>query len=549
MGTVRKKRRRDAITEKLSRTVKKAYHSIGSISVWLIMDQSRTGMNSPSGSPMTVSPPVKRHVRSSSGLSKKTQNLQAAAAAQRLAKVMAHNSGDVEDDVDDDVAIEYNVTGLGLSAGRARRPRPSVIIPPIHKPVEHPQPKSPSSVIRPRPIEPPSARSSVTSVMSSSQNVKTTEQTPSSHVIGSAGHNRPLVGIKKVHRIVSSTPVSLKQQKLGSMSIGEPKEWNSLASESRDTSALQDELDMLQEENDSLVEKLQLLEERCEEAEARAKQLETQIAKEESASALEQLQECELELRSLQFAVHRLVLTQEEMEEVVLKRCWLARYWGLSAQYGIHPDIAGDKHEYWSSWAPLPLEVVLSAGQKAKASGINYGLEEKDKTIRDVNQISGEHNVESMVLVEKGLRELASLKVVVILEHISNPLNVEDAVLLEMGQRRKQNIPKSSVSVDETKSPIELHKFGDPIELSQDEAEDVQFKLAWLTYFWRRAKNHGLEGEIAEERLVTLINQSSHTPNSHDAVDVERGLMELKKLGIDTILWEESRKSMENDSE
>ena len=33
---------------------------------------------------------------------------------------------------------------------------------------------------------------------------------------------------------------------------------------------------------------------------------------------------------------------------------------------GIYPDIAEAKHEYWSSFAPLPLEIVMAAGQKAK---------------------------------------------------------------------------------------------------------------------------------------------------------------------------------------
>lgn len=33
---------------------------------------------------------------------------------------------------------------------------------------------------------------------------------------------------------------------------------------------------------------------------------------------------------------------------------------------GICADIAVSKHEYWSSLAPLPFEVVVSAGQKAK---------------------------------------------------------------------------------------------------------------------------------------------------------------------------------------
>jgi hypothetical protein len=33
---------------------------------------------------------------------------------------------------------------------------------------------------------------------------------------------------------------------------------------------------------------------------------------------------------------------------------------------GILAEIAGARYEYWSSFAPLPVEVVLSAGQRAK---------------------------------------------------------------------------------------------------------------------------------------------------------------------------------------
>lgn len=33
---------------------------------------------------------------------------------------------------------------------------------------------------------------------------------------------------------------------------------------------------------------------------------------------------------------------------------------------GIQSDIAAAKYEYWSSFAPLPLEIVLEAGQNAK---------------------------------------------------------------------------------------------------------------------------------------------------------------------------------------
>ena len=42
---------------------------------------------------------------------------------------------------------------------------------------------------------------------------------------------------------------------------------------------------------------------------------------------------------------------------------------------------------------------------------MNNDVEEREKVLQDLNQLSGEGNVESMLLVEKGLRELTSLKV------------------------------------------------------------------------------------------------------------------------------------------
>jgi len=38
---------------------------------------------------------------------------------------------------------------------------------------------------------------------------------------------------------------------------------------------------------------------------------------------------------------------------------------------GICADIAQSKHEHWSSLAPLPFELVISAGQKAKEESWN----------------------------------------------------------------------------------------------------------------------------------------------------------------------------------
>ncbi|XP_043814770.1 coiled-coil domain-containing protein SCD2 isoform X2 [Manihot esculenta] len=415
--------------------------------------------------------------------------------------------------------------------------------------------------------------SSVRSSMSARSSLNSTEQPPSARSTSAARTN------VKTAPIPSSVPISLRpvspvispensvdnrRDKRYSVDFG--------TTNLRDTgshhsaSALQDEVDMLQEENDSLIEKLRLAEERYEEADARARQLEKQVAtlgegvtlearllsrkeaalqqreaalrvaeqsskpeeiaalrteaetaKDEATSALVQLNEAVSEVKSLRTLTHRMILTEEEMEEVVLKRCWLARYWSLSFLHGIHGDLAGAKYEYWSSFAPLPFEVVLAAGQRAKEENLstNSNASEREKVLRDMHELSGVGTIESMLLVDKGLRELSALK-------------VEDAVALAMAQKRRPNLLKT--------------------ELSQEETEDVLFKQAWLSYFWRRAKSHGLEPDIAEERLEFWINQNNRSFTSIDAVDVERGLLELKRLGIEHQLWHESRRGLDVDS-
>ncbi|XP_010438932.1 PREDICTED: coiled-coil domain-containing protein SCD2-like [Camelina sativa] len=348
----------------------------------------------------------------------------------------------------------------------------------------------------------------------------------------------------------------------------------------REASALRDELDMLQEENDNILDKLQRAEERREAAESRAKELEKQVAslgeganfdvkllkrkeaalrqreaalraaeqkrdgrsketdalssefqslKDEADKATEQLHEAEAETKSLRTMIHRTILTQEEMEEVVLKRCWLARYWELAIQHGICDDISTSRYEHWSASAPLPFEVVLSAAQKPEDSWQTGGSDRTwSKVVSNFSDVNGEGNIESMLAVEAGLREIASLK-------------VEDALMLALARYRQTSVVRQTVSDSRVQGES---KFSEAFELSEEEQQDILFKEAWLLYFWKRAKIHGVESDIAEERLQFWINRLGQQPSSHDAVDVERGMRELRKLGIEQQLWETSRKEL-----
>ncbi|KAG5076057.1 hypothetical protein JHK84_057288 [Glycine max] len=585
--------------------------------------------SSESGGNVISSPSHSRngHSRSSSltipggGIStvKRTQNVAAKAAAQRLAQVMASQTADDDDDDEDDLGFRYTAPPpLSLSRSSARSPSPAL----ARNLVEES-----SMYLRPAPP--------------------------------AAGNNRPPLSLRTPAPVLPFDPPihnnNKPKDKRFPFDAGllQPKD----SGDQREASALRDEVDMLQEENESILDKLRLEEERCKESEARVRELEKQLtdamatteekatitlslsvapnggfapapanngeckllpsgsidppypmdkgiiqwacapnqdtvspdhtyesncantlrgalherasrcgipveggnrfgshlldiangvaslgegvsleakllsrkeaalrqreaalknakdskdgvdkeitslqaeienAKVETEAAVRQLNGAESEVKALRSMTQRMILTQKEMEEVVLKRCWLARYWGLAAKYG------------------------------------DDATEKRSKLVPDLNDLTGEGNIESMLSVEMGLKELASLK-------------VEDAIVRALAQQRRPNSARQLVS--DIKSPGDP-KFMEAFELSPEESEDVLFKEAWLTYFWRRAKAHGIEEDIAKERLRFWIGRSGHSPTSHDAVDAEQGLSELRKLGIEHRLWEASRKEVDQD--
>ncbi|XP_022737765.1 coiled-coil domain-containing protein SCD2 [Durio zibethinus] len=522
----------------------------------------------------TLSParhqPHHAHSSSATGISsiKRTQNFAAKAAAQRLAQVMASQTADDDDEEDDGddlgfrysapppLALSRNANAAATAAGAGNRAAVNST-----RIGRSPSPALARNFVE----EAPTVRS--TSAGRSSMSLRTAPPVPPPSK----------TSLRTAASLPLEPPKKGQPEKRFASDIG----FNSKdTGDHREASALHDELDMLQEENEHVLDKLRLEEERCKEVEARVKELEKQVAalgegvsleakllnrkeaalrqreaalkdarqtknvvdkeilslrsevenaKDEATAVVRQLHGAESEVKALRSMTQRMILTQKEMEEVVLKRCWLARYWGLAARYGICADIAVLKHEYWSSLAPLPFEMVVSAGQKAKEDFSGKGDDENEKRsklVEDLNDLTGEGNIESMLSVEMGLKELASLK-------------VEEAIVHALAQQRRANSVRLSLS--DIKSPRDP-KFMEAFELSPEESEDVLFKEAWLTYFWRRAKSHGIEEDTAKERLKFWISRSGHSPSSHDAVDVEEGLMELRKLGIECRLWEASRK-------
>lgn len=82
-----------------------------------------------------------------------------------------------------------------------------------------------------------------------------------------------------------------------------------------------------------------------------------------------------------------------EVEELLLKRCWLSRYWALAARHGVYADIAHAKHKLWASLAPSPLEFVFTESGRNFSTGNASGAETDDlqETISASENHDGHH--------------------------------------------------------------------------------------------------------------------------------------------------------------
>ncbi|RLN28214.1 hypothetical protein C2845_PM05G12390 [Panicum miliaceum] len=428
-----------------------------------------SAQTSPGGSPKESSP-VHRHARAGSlggvgaastagrragvGAGARAQNSAARAAAQRLARVMgggAGGDGGSGSDNDDDYELSGPPIELSATPRRTstRSPSPSI---------------GRYLADQTQVGRPPSLTNRYTAGKSVPM-IPPIKRPATSGAGAGAGSESPMPNRREQRYTLSNYIILRRSVDLGSSMRGR-----------RTSSSLHDEINTLQVENESMYDKLHLAEERSEDGDAKSMHMEREasdiddavetetivinrkdaaieqrkiamrIASRRSSSAScdeittlkseakaannvvpsvsRRVKSASSELRSIQATANRMILSQEDMEEVVLKRCWLARYWTLCSKLGIHSDIAEEKQEYWSSFAPLALEAVLSIGQKARDGTLsdNSEMESRSK-MSDANDISGDGNIESMLSVEKGLRELASLK-------------VEDAIMLALAENR-----------------------------------------------------------------------------------------------------------------
>ncbi|TYH40195.1 hypothetical protein ES332_D12G230500v1 [Gossypium tomentosum] len=256
-----------------------------------------------SGSSSPAHPLSRLQPGAAGGLStiKRTQNVAAKAAAQRLAQVMASQTPD-DDEEDDDLGFRFggppipptfSNNGLSCSTSPAisltrpnRSPSPAL----GRNFVEHASSVRSTSAGRP-----------ATAMRSTTPNLIPPNRT----------------SVRTPVTIPPIDPPNRSRDKRFTADVGQLKV-NDIGDQ-RETSALRDELDMLQEENKNLLDKLRSAEERREEAEARARELEKQVASLGEGVSLEAklLSRKEAALRQREAALKAAKQTKDGREEEI----------------------------------------------------------------------------------------------------------------------------------------------------------------------------------------------------------------------------------------
>lgn len=107
----------------------------------------------------------------------------------------------------------------------------------------------------------------------------------------------------------------------------------------------------------------------------------------------------------------------------------------------------------------------------------------------------------------------------VLFKEVTKPVCLPPLMSLGFQSLKLNMLFTLSQHLDNLQSIIYNKHSNNHIICIQKERRCWPFLQAWLTYFWSRAKGHGIEEETAKSRLQFWISRSAHSPTSHDAVD------------------------------
>ncbi|KAI8469319.1 MAG: hypothetical protein J3K34DRAFT_522208 [Monoraphidium minutum] len=306
----------------------------------------------------------------------------------------------------------------------------------------------------------------------------------------------------------------------------------------------------------------------------------------EAEAALSQLEEA----RS---ALDPLLLGPEEVEALALSCCWLARYWGLAAAFGIYPEVAAANAAHWGALAPPPSAMLDAArraaggggggtrpdarrqppddaaggsgrggggggepggteqlaewwvqrrrqqqGQAAAAAGPPGPAGAAARARRRPPPGDGGDGEEAAAQLDQEASAADAAGVELALRQLGE-LGVEGAVMAALAEQARSR-----------RAVVQLPAAGaapeglTPVSLSPEEAEEVSFQAARLAALWGAAAGAGAEPALARERAEYWAWRAERgRPSLRDFTDLRRGFQELRMRGAEQQVWEARRQA------
>ncbi|KIY99844.1 hypothetical protein MNEG_8115 [Monoraphidium neglectum] len=315
----------------------------------------------------------------------------------------------------------------------------------------------------------------------------------------------------------------------------------------------------------------------------------------EAELALSQLEEARA-------ALDPLLLAPEEVEALALGSCWLARYWGLAAAFGIHLEVSEAAAERWREVAPPP-SAMLDAARRAataatrrggrsgggggsggggSAASSSRGGVSRCETEGGASTTSGgdqqqqqQHQLAAWWIHQRrqqqqqddrrrrqrsdggggggavrrpdgdgGARGL-------LLEEASaaDAADVDLALrqLAELGVEAEV-MGALAEQARARRAVVQLPQAGaapeglTPVALGPEEAEEVRFQAARLLYLWASAAAAGVEAPLSGERAEYWAWRLARGRETlRDFTDLRHGFQELRLRGVEQLLWDARR--------
>mmetsp|Transcript_19740 Transcript_19740/g.50521 ORF Transcript_19740/g.50521 Transcript_19740/m.50521 type:complete len:227 (+) Transcript_19740:1-681(+) len=210
-----------------------------------------------------------------------------------------------------------------------------------------------------------------------------------------------------------------------------------------------------------------------------------------------------------------------------LRRLWLVRYWRMAEAHRVHPVLAADQAQFWSSKVTSVAETVGGCAdihQAARKYATRRARCSIDCTVSGKGAPSEQTG--PAIYLQRLMEAFATMGELERGVRLAMEMSIPDILLLAMAD--KTYILHTATSGE---SPRIL-------EMGAEEVDEAGFRRDWVAYLWGSAAALGVETDVSEERAEFWGGRLEGVPTKKDILDVDFAVKELRAHAIEQKIWQ-----------